>query len=56
MVGPTIMGTLVGTPPPVVGCQALPTAEATTCWWAGLSSIAVGCGAQGVLELVIAPW
>ena len=51
----TVVGTLVSmgwSPPP----NCLSTAEAASYWWASLSSIAFGGGAQRALLLVNAPW
>ena len=38
----------------LVGCQALTCVEAISCWWIGTGYEGAGCGAPGVLGLVLA--
>ena len=56
VVGHAVGMLIYGTLPCPVGCQALPPAEATGCWWKGPHPGTAGCQACGALGFMLSHW
>ena len=56
VVGHAVGMLVYGTLPCPVGCQALPPAEATGCWWKGPHPGTAGCQACRALGFMLSHW